>query len=39
MHFQPGWSGFSEDFDHGGYYTGDEYYGSVGHQQYMRTPR
>jgi hypothetical protein len=32
MHFHPGWSGPSEGFGHGGYYTGDGCYMSVGHQ-------
>jgi hypothetical protein len=32
MHFHPGWSGPAEDFGHGGYYTGDDCYGSVDHQ-------
>jgi hypothetical protein len=39
MHFHLGWSGPAEDFDHGGYYTGDGHYESVGHQQDSKTPR
>jgi hypothetical protein len=36
MHFDPGWSGPNQDFVHGGYYTGDNRYGYVNHQQDRR---
>jgi hypothetical protein len=39
MYFHPGWSGHAEGFGHGGYYIGDEHYGSVGHQQDERALR
>jgi hypothetical protein len=39
MHFHPGWSGPAEGFGHGGYYTGDDHDGSVGHQQDRKAPR
>jgi hypothetical protein len=38
-HFHPRWSGPVEGFGHGGYYTGDGYYGSIGHQQGRMAPR
>jgi hypothetical protein len=39
IHFHPGWSGPAEGFDHGGYYTGDDRYWSVGHQQDRKASR
>jgi hypothetical protein len=39
MHFHPGWSGLTEGFGHGCYYTGDGRYESVGHQQGRKAPR
>jgi hypothetical protein len=33
MHFHSGWSGPSQGFGHEGYYTGDNRYGHVSHQQ------
>jgi hypothetical protein len=39
MHFQPGWSAPTEGFGHIGYYTGDDRYGNIGHQQDSRAPR
>jgi hypothetical protein len=32
IHFHPRWSGPTQDFGYGGYYTGDDRYGHVGHQ-------
>jgi hypothetical protein len=37
MHFHPGWSGPTEGFGYRGYYTGDDNYRYVGHQQDRRT--
>jgi hypothetical protein len=39
IHFHPGWSGPIEGFGHGGYYTRDGRYGSVGHQQDRKASR
>jgi hypothetical protein len=39
MHFHSGWSGPAESFGHGGYYTGDDRYGSVDYQQDKKGPR
>jgi hypothetical protein len=39
MHLHLGWLGLTKGFGHGGYYTGDDRYGSVGHQQDMKTQR
>jgi hypothetical protein len=39
MHFHPGWSGPTEVFGHGGYYTGDGRYESVGHQEDRKASR
>jgi hypothetical protein len=33
MHFRSGWSGTTQGFGHEGYYTGDDHYGHVDHQQ------
>jgi hypothetical protein len=33
MHFHPGWSGPTQGFSHGGYYTEDGCYRHIGHQQ------
>jgi hypothetical protein len=33
MHFHPAWSGPTEGFAHGGYYTGDDCYGYVGYHR------
>jgi hypothetical protein len=38
MHFHPGWPGLTRGFGHGGYYTGDDRYRYVGHQQDRRAP-
>jgi hypothetical protein len=32
-HFHPRWSGPAQGFSHGGYYTGDDCYGHISHQQ------
>jgi hypothetical protein len=39
MHFHPGWLGPVEGYGHGGYYTRDNRYGSVGHQQDRKASR
>jgi hypothetical protein len=39
MDFHPGWSGPIEGFGHGGYYTRDDRYRSVGHQQDRKASR
>jgi hypothetical protein len=39
MHFHPGWSRPVEGFGHGGYYTRDDHYGSVSHQQDNKASR
>jgi hypothetical protein len=39
VHFYPIWSGPAEGFDHRSYYTEDDRYGSVSHQQDRKDPR
>jgi hypothetical protein len=39
MHFHPRWSGPTEGFGHGGYYTRDGHYRSIAHQPGKKAPR
>jgi hypothetical protein len=39
MHFHPRWSRPTEGFGCGGYYTGDDRYRSIDHQQGRKSPR